>query len=74
MPSKRFPVDPKTIYEMVVVGNSTMRDLFFRQNVYSIGQTPYQSITEIEAMAEDQRSTTSPTTQTEAPQPIAHSS
>ena len=37
---EKFPVDPKTIYEMVVVGNSTMRDLFFRQNVYSIGQTP----------------------------------
>jgi len=53
-----FPVDPKTIYEMVVVGNSTMRDLFFRQSVYSIGQTPYQSITEIE-MAEGLRTTTS---------------
>src|SRR5580658_5478355 len=55
---EKFPVDPKTVYEMVVVGNSTMRDLFFRQSVYSIGQTPYQSITEIE-MAEGQRSTTS---------------
>jgi uncharacterized 2Fe-2S/4Fe-4S cluster protein (DUF4445 family) len=55
---EKFPVDPKTIYEMVVVGNSTMRDLFFRQSVYSIGQTPYRSITEIE-MAEGQRSTTS---------------
>jgi len=43
---------------MVVVGNSTMRDLFFRQNVYSIGQTPYRSITEIE-MAEGKRTTTS---------------
>jgi uncharacterized 2Fe-2S/4Fe-4S cluster protein (DUF4445 family) len=53
----RFPVDPKTIYEMVVVGNSTMRDLFFRQNVYSIGQTPYRSITEIE-MAEGKRTST----------------
>ena len=49
-----FPVDPRPIYEMVVVGNSTMRDLFFRQNVYSIGQNPYQSITEIE-MAEGKR-------------------
>ncbi len=48
---EKFPVDPKTIYEMVVVGNSTMRDLFFRQNVHSIGQSPYRSITEIE-MAE----------------------
>jgi uncharacterized 2Fe-2S/4Fe-4S cluster protein (DUF4445 family) len=55
---EKFPVDPKTIYELVVVGNSTMRDLFFRQSVYSIGQTPYRSITEIE-MAEGQRSTTS---------------
>jgi len=34
---EEFPADPKTIYEMVVVGNSTMRDLFFRQSVYSIG-------------------------------------
>lgn len=53
-----FPVDPTTIYEVVVVGNSTMRDLFFRQDVYPIGQTPYRSITEIE-MAEGKRSTTS---------------
>ena len=53
-----FPIDPRTIYEVVVVGNSTMRDIFFRQNVYSIGQNPYRSITEIE-MAEGKRSTTS---------------
>lgn len=53
-----FPVDPLTIYEVVVVGNSTMRDLFFRQNVFSIGQTPYQSITEIE-LAEGKRASTS---------------
>jgi uncharacterized 2Fe-2S/4Fe-4S cluster protein (DUF4445 family) len=56
-----FPIDPKTIYEVVLVGNSTMRDLFFRQSVYSIGQTPYRSITEIE-MAEGKRATTSLTT------------
>ncbi len=55
---EKFPVDPKTIYEMVVVGNSTMRDLFFRQSVHSIGQNPYRSITEIE-MAEGKRATTS---------------
>jgi len=55
---EKFPIDPKNIYEMVVVGNSTMRDLFFRQSVYSIGQNPYQSITEIE-MAEGKRATTS---------------
>ena len=52
-----LPVDPRSIYEMVVVGNSTMRDLFFGQSVYSIGQNPYRSITEIE-MAEGKRTTT----------------
>ena len=55
---EEFPVDPQTIYEMVVAGNSTMRDLFFRLNVYSIGQSPYRSITELE-MAEGKRTTTS---------------
>ena len=55
---EKFPVDPKSIYEIVVVGNSTMRDLFFWQSVYSIGQSPYQSITEIE-MAAGKRATTS---------------
>jgi uncharacterized 2Fe-2S/4Fe-4S cluster protein (DUF4445 family) len=52
-----FPVDPKSIYEMVVVGNSTMRDLFFHLNDYSIGQTPYRSITELE-MDEGKRTDT----------------
>ena len=55
---EEFPVDPQQIGEMVVVGNSTMRDLFFRLNVHSIGQSPYRSITEIE-MAEGKRATTS---------------
>src|SRR6202034_4481863 len=55
---EKFPVDPKTIYEMVVVGNSTMRDLFSRQSVYSMGQNPYQSVTEIE-MSEGKRTSTS---------------
>lgn len=55
---EEFPVDPQTIREMVVVGNSTMRDLFFRQSVYSIGQSPYRSITEIQ-MAEGKRGSTS---------------
>lgn len=53
-----LPVDPQSIYELVVVGNATMRDIFFRESVYSIGQNPYQSITEIE-MAQGKRTTTS---------------
>jgi uncharacterized 2Fe-2S/4Fe-4S cluster protein (DUF4445 family) len=55
---EEFPVDPQQIGEMVVVGNSTMRDLFFRLSVHSIGQSPYRSITEIE-MAEGKRASTS---------------
>jgi uncharacterized 2Fe-2S/4Fe-4S cluster protein (DUF4445 family) len=35
-----------------------MRDLFFRQNVYSIGQTPYRSITELD-VASGKRASTS---------------
>ena len=53
-----FPVDPHSIYEVVIAGNSTMRDLFFKLSVYSIGQSPYRSLTEIE-MAEGRRTTTS---------------
>jgi len=56
-----LPGDASSIYEVVVAGNSTMRDLFFRQSVHSIGQNPYRSITEIE-MAEGKRATTSLTT------------
>jgi uncharacterized 2Fe-2S/4Fe-4S cluster protein (DUF4445 family) len=55
---EEFPVDPQTIYELVVAGNSTMRDIFFRLNVHSIGQSPYRSITELE-MEAGQRTTTS---------------
>lgn len=54
---EEFPVDPASIYEMVVAGNSTMRDLFFRLNVYSIGQNPYQSITELEMHRGERRTT-----------------
>ncbi len=55
---QEFPVDPLTIYEMAVAGNSTMRDIFFRLDVYSIGQSPYRSITELE-MEAGRRTTTS---------------
>ena len=53
-----LPADPLTIYDVVLAGNSTMRDLFFRQSVYTIGQNPYRSITEIE-LAEGKRTSTS---------------
>ena len=41
-----LPADPVSIYEVVVVGNPTMRDLFFGLNVQSIGVIPYRSTTE----------------------------
>jgi uncharacterized 2Fe-2S/4Fe-4S cluster protein (DUF4445 family) len=56
-----LPADPLTIYDVVIAGNSTMRDLFFRQSVYTIGQNPYRSVTEID-LAEGRRKTTSLTT------------
>lgn len=46
------------IYEIVVAGNTTMRDIFFRQDVQSIGQKPYKSVIEHEYL-EGHRSTTS---------------
>ena len=46
------------VYEVVVVGNATMRDLFFNLDVQSIGQRPYKSIVEHEYLA-GQRQTTS---------------
>jgi uncharacterized 2Fe-2S/4Fe-4S cluster protein (DUF4445 family) len=45
---EELPVDPETIYELVVAGNPTMRDLFFGLSVYPLGQKPYRSITERE--------------------------
>jgi uncharacterized 2Fe-2S/4Fe-4S cluster protein (DUF4445 family) len=43
---RQLPVDPRSIYEIVVVGNTTMRDLFLGFDVRSIGQKPYWSQTE----------------------------
>ena len=38
----------RRIYDVVVVGNATMRDIFFGLDVQGIGQKPYKSITELE--------------------------
>ncbi|MCM2257558.1 MAG: ASKHA domain-containing protein [Vicinamibacteria bacterium] len=43
-----LPCDPHRIFEVVVVGNPTMRDLFFGLDVGSIGVLPYRSHTEEE--------------------------
>jgi uncharacterized 2Fe-2S/4Fe-4S cluster protein (DUF4445 family) len=55
---QEFPVESRSIYEVVIAGNSTMRDMFFKLSVYTIGQSPYQSITELD-VASGARATTS---------------
>ena len=41
----------RRIYEVVVVGNSTMRDMLFGLDVQPIGEKPYRSVVESEARA-----------------------
>ncbi len=53
-----LPADPLTIYELVVAGNPTMRDLLFGLDVQPIGVMPYRSTTEV-ALAEGRVTTTS---------------
>ncbi len=54
---RRLGFPRKQIYEIVIAGNSTMRDLFFNINVQSIGQKPYKSLTEEEFRAGDRPTT-----------------
>ena len=53
-----LPVDPLTVYELAVVGNPTMRDLFFGLDVQPIGVMPYRSTTEA-ALHDGRAATTS---------------
>ncbi|MCH2201504.1 MAG: ASKHA domain-containing protein [Fuerstiella sp.] len=53
----QLDIDRHMIYELVVVGNSTMRDLFFNLDVQSIGQKPYKSIIEHEYRNGERNST-----------------
>src|SRR4030095_11451345 len=48
---RRLNFTRQEIYEVTVAGNSTMRDLFFKLDVQSIGQRPYKSTIEHEALA-----------------------
>jgi len=55
---KRLDFRRQEIYEIVIAGNSTMRDIFFELDVQGIGQKPYKSTTEHEFLA-GERDTTS---------------
>jgi uncharacterized 2Fe-2S/4Fe-4S cluster protein (DUF4445 family) len=53
----RFAFKRHEIYEIVVAGNSTMRDLFFNGDVQPIGQRPYKSPVELAFLAGQRDST-----------------
>ncbi len=55
--SRRLNFHRRRIYEVVVVGNSTMRDILFGFDVQPIGERPYKSVTELE-MLDGKRKTT----------------
>lgn len=52
-----FPCAAESVFEIVVAGNTTMRDLLFGLDVYSIGQRPYRSLTEKELRSGTRRTT-----------------
>ena len=54
---RRIKIRARRIYEVVIVGNATMRDLCFGFDVQPIGEKPYKSVTELEMLA-GQRPTT----------------
>jgi len=54
---ERTGISRREVYEIVVVGNSTMRDLFFDLDVAPIGQMPYKSTVELELLDGSRTST-----------------
>jgi uncharacterized 2Fe-2S/4Fe-4S cluster protein (DUF4445 family) len=54
---KKLKLRRRQIIEIVIVGNSTMRDLFFNLNVETIGVKPYKSITEFDFLNKKVKST-----------------
>ena len=55
--TKRLGRRAPDIYEIVVAGNSTMRDILFGLDVQSIGQKPYKSLIEHEYLAGERETT-----------------
>jgi uncharacterized 2Fe-2S/4Fe-4S cluster protein (DUF4445 family) len=55
--AERGGFTPQDIYEIVVAGNATMRDLFFRLDVQPIGQKPYKSTIELAYLAGERKTT-----------------
>lgn len=68
---EEFSCDAQTIYEIVVAGNTTMRDLMFGLDVFTIGQRPYRSITEHQLIAGERPSTSLVTTAKQLRLPVS---
>ncbi len=54
---RKLSIHRRRIYEVVLVGNSTMRDIIFGIDVQSIGERPYKSIIEMEFKRGERQST-----------------
>ena len=56
--TRQLGIHRRLIYEVVAVGNATMRDLLFGLDVQTVGQRPYKSVTELEMLEGLRDSTT----------------
>ena len=54
---RRLGFHRRRIYEVVIVGNATMRDIFFGLDAQPIGERPYKSVTELEMLAGKRQTT-----------------
>lgn len=54
---KKLKIRRRQILEILIVGNSTMRDLFFNLDVETIGVKPYKSVTEFDFLDNKVKST-----------------
>ena len=60
--ARRMDFHRRNIYEVVIVGNATMRDIFFGIDVQTMGEKPYQSLIEQEFRAGKRERTSLSTT------------
>ena len=62
---RKLKLHRRLIYDVVIVGNATMRDILFGLDVQSIGEKPYKSVTELEMDGGARKTTSLNTTASE---------
>ena len=62
---RKLRLHRRLIYDVVIVGNATMRDILFGLDVQSIGEKPYKSVTELEMDGGARKTTSINTTASE---------